>query len=148
MRGTFFLLNLAFNAAMWALFTAALTRADSTTRVSIVNVSANFMVTALLGWMVFAEKLNAMWWGGAALLACGNVVIGRREEGKKPGGSSGLDESTREAVEREGLLDTDDRDGQALVDLDDSNDAREGDIRDGHDDARRLRRAEEADAPL
>jgi multidrug transporter EmrE-like cation transporter len=113
-RGTFFLLNLAFNAAMWALFTAALTRADSTTRVSIVNVSANFVITAMLGWMVFGEKLSGLWFLGAGLLAVGNVVIGRREEGKKPGGSGsmGLDESVGEAElrgeeegeEAEGLL--------------------------------------------
>ena len=30
-----------------------------------------------------------MWWAGAGLLAAGNVVIGRREEGEKPGGSIG-----------------------------------------------------------
>lgn len=151
MRGTFFLLNLAFNAAMWALFTAALTRADSTTRVSIVNVSANFMVTAVLGWMIFSEKLNGMWWGGASLLAVGNVVIGRREEGKKPGGASGLDETVEEAEESEGLLGRrgdgeGDRDGEVLVELDEQSAAPEG--RAGVDDARRLRRAEEADSPI
>ncbi|KAK5449799.1 hypothetical protein LTS15_008371 [Exophiala xenobiotica] len=106
-RGTFFLLNLAFNAAMWALFTAALTRADSTTRVSIVNVSANFVITAMLGWMVFGEKLSGLWFLGAGLLAVGNVVIGRREEGKKsPGGSGsgrmGLDEAELRGEEEEG----------------------------------------------
>ncbi|KAK5059998.1 hypothetical protein LTR84_009882 [Exophiala bonariae] len=140
-RGTFFLLNLAFNAAMWALFTAALTRADSTTRVSIVNVSANFVVTAVLGWMIFSEKLNGMWWGGASLLAIGNVVIGRREEGKKPGGTSGLDETALEAEEGEGLLGRrGDGDGDdLLVELDDTA---------APDDSRRLRRAEEADAPI
>lgn len=142
-RGTFFLLNLAFNAAMWALFTAALTRADSTTRVSIVNVSANFVVTAVLGWMIFSEKLNGMWWGGASLLAAGNVVIGRREEGKKPGGSSGLDETTGEAEESEGLLRTS-GDGDILVELDDA--AAQG--RGGNDEHRRMKRAEEADAPI
>lgn len=135
-RGTFFLLNLAFNAAMWALFTAALTRADSTTRVSIVNVSANFMITAILGWMIFSEKLNGMWWGGASLLAVGNVVIGRREEGQKPGGSVGLDESAREAEEAEGLL------GRGEVELED---ATGGSRSEEHT---RLKRAEEADDPI
>ncbi|CAL8578524.1 hypothetical protein XPA_004297 [Xanthoria parietina] len=80
-RGTFFLLNLAFNALMWALFTAALTRASSTTRVSIINTSSNFLITALLGLMIFSEKLPPLWWVGAAGLVVGNVVIGRREEG-------------------------------------------------------------------
>ena len=73
-------MNLAFNAIMWTLFTAALTRASSTTRVSIINTSANFMLTAFSGWMVFGERLPGLWWLGAAGLVVGNVVIGRREE--------------------------------------------------------------------
>lgn len=129
---------------MWALFTAALTRADSTTRVSIINVSANFMVTAVLGWMIFSEKLTAMWWGGASLLAMGNVIIGRREEGKKPGGSVGLDESAREAEEAEGLLD--ERAESSLVELDDATQTDQGAR--SSNEQRRLRRAEEADAPI
>ncbi|KAL8857465.1 MAG: hypothetical protein Q9178_005959 [Gyalolechia marmorata] len=79
-RGSFFLLNLAFNALMWALFTSALTRASSTTRVSIINTSSNFLITALLGLMIFSEKLPPLWWVGAAGLVVGTVVIGRREE--------------------------------------------------------------------
>ncbi|KEF53130.1 uncharacterized protein A1O9_11038 [Exophiala aquamarina CBS 119918] len=147
-RGTFFLLNLAFNAAMWALFTAALTRADSTTRVSIVNVSANFMITAVLGWIIFSEKLNGLWWGGASLLAIGNVVIGRREEAKKPGGPSGLDETAGQAVESEGLLRTS-GDGEDLLELDNTADSTSPRLgRGGADDYRRLKRAEEADSPL
>lgn len=65
---------------MWTLFTKALTRATSTTRVSVVNTSANFMLTALLGLLIFGEALPPLWWVGAALLVVGNVVIGRREE--------------------------------------------------------------------
>ncbi len=65
---------------MWALFTSALTRASSTTRVSIVNTSSNFLLTALLGLIIFAEKLPGLWWLGAALLVAGNVVIGARKE--------------------------------------------------------------------
>ncbi|MCJ1470594.1 hypothetical protein MMC07_009240 [Pseudocyphellaria aurata] len=79
-RATCFLLNLAFNALMWALFTAALTRASSTTRVSIINTSSNFMLTALLGLIVFGERLPPLWWLGAGFLVAGNVVIGRRQE--------------------------------------------------------------------
>lgn len=74
----------------------------------------------------------------------GNVVIGRREEGKKPGGTSGLDETALEAEEGEGLL-ARRRDGGAddvLVELDEAAAAATP------DDSRRLRRAEEADAPI
>lgn len=95
---------------MWALFTAALTRGSSTTRVSIINVSSNFFITAILGAIIFSEKLPLGWWCGAGLLAAGNVVIGRREEAEKPGGTTGLDQTAREAEEAEGLLGQDSHD--------------------------------------
>ncbi|KAL2044408.1 hypothetical protein N7G274_003113 [Stereocaulon virgatum] len=88
-RAFFFSMNLAFNALMWAFFTNALTRASSTTRVSIINTSANFMLTAFAGWMVFGERLPPLWWVGAAGLVVGNVVIGRREEEEGGGGEGG-----------------------------------------------------------
>ncbi|KAF2188279.1 hypothetical protein K469DRAFT_567022 [Zopfia rhizophila CBS 207.26] len=84
-RGLFFALNLVFNAVMWGLFTRALTLATSTVRVSVINTSANFMITAILGTLIFSEALPGMWWLGAALLVAGSVIIGRREEGNKAG---------------------------------------------------------------
>lgn len=87
---------------MWFLFTAALTRASSTTRVSIVNTSTNFILTALLGLAMFGEKLPPLWWVGAAGLVVGNVVIGRREEGgEKRMGKGGDAEGKGEPVEEE-----------------------------------------------
>ncbi len=65
---------------MWTLFTKALARGTSTTQVSIINTSANFMITAFLGFFIFTESLPPLWWLGAALLVAGNVIIGRREE--------------------------------------------------------------------
>lgn len=72
---------------MWTLFTKALARGTSTTQVSIINTSSNFMITAVLGFIIFSESLPPLWWLGAALLVAGNVIIGRREEdeGTKPG---------------------------------------------------------------
>ncbi|KAF2496721.1 hypothetical protein BU16DRAFT_507341 [Lophium mytilinum] len=84
-RGLFFALNLLFNAIMWGLFTRALTLASSTVRVSIINTSANFMLTAVLGALIFSESLPGVWWIGAAMLVAGSVIIGSREEGKKTG---------------------------------------------------------------
>ena len=54
---SFFGMNLLFNAIMWGLFTRALTLASSTVRVSVINTSANFMLTAVLGWIIFHESL-------------------------------------------------------------------------------------------
>ncbi|KAK0277848.1 hypothetical protein LTR35_009684 [Friedmanniomyces endolithicus] len=87
-RGFFFLMNLAFNAVMWGLFTRALTLASSTVRVSIINTSANFMLTAVLGAVIFRESLPGLWWLGASLLVAGSVIIGRREEGKEVTGTA------------------------------------------------------------
>jgi drug/metabolite transporter (DMT)-like permease len=79
-RGLFFAMNLLCNAIMWILFTRALTLANSTTQVAILNTSANFMVTALLGMLVFSEGLPLLWWVGAAFLVAGSVIIGLREQ--------------------------------------------------------------------
>ncbi|KAF1955845.1 hypothetical protein CC80DRAFT_390574, partial [Byssothecium circinans] len=80
-RGLFFALNLLFNAIMWGLFTRALTLASSTVRVSVINTSANFMITAILGLLIFSESLPGLWWIGASMLVAGSVIIGRRDEG-------------------------------------------------------------------
>lgn len=81
-RGLFFALNLTFNGVMWTLFTKALARGTSTTQVSIMNTSTNFMVTALLGALIFSEALPPLWWAGAALLVAGNVIVGRKDGAK------------------------------------------------------------------
>lgn len=92
----FFGLNLIFNGVMWTLFTQALAKGNSTTQVSIMNTSSNFMITALLGLIIFSESLPPLWWVGAALLVAGNVIIGSQDESDKsksdepPSGQDGL----------------------------------------------------------
>ncbi|KGQ01747.1 hypothetical protein PAAG_11465 [Paracoccidioides lutzii Pb01] len=85
-RALSFALNLLSNGMMWALFTRALTASASSTKVAITNTTANFLLTALLGMAVFGEKVDALWWVGAALMAGGCVIVGMREgegEGRK-----------------------------------------------------------------
>ncbi|KAK4448067.1 hypothetical protein QBC34DRAFT_408068 [Podospora aff. communis PSN243] len=76
---------------MWALFTKALTRGNSTTQVSIINTSSNFVITAILGFVIFSEALPPLWWLGAAMLVAGNVITGSKDEGKKPGDETAID---------------------------------------------------------
>jgi len=98
-RGIFFGLNLVCNGVMWAFFTKALTRGHSTTQVSIINTSSNFVITAILGFVIFSEALPPLWWLGAAMLAAGNVIAGRKDEGSNPGvneADSGSSESRAE----------------------------------------------------
>lgn len=92
---------------MWALFTKALARGTSTTQVSILNTSSNFMITALLGLIIFSESLPPLWFLGAGLLVAGNVIIGRRDEGE----DSNKAADDEEHGTREGYADGDERGG-------------------------------------
>lgn len=68
---------------MWTLFTTALARGTSATQVSIINTSTNFIITAMLGMLIFSEKLPSLWWAGASLLIVGNVIAGRKNDGEE-----------------------------------------------------------------
>lgn len=68
---------------MWTLFTKALARGTSTTQVSILNTTSNFIFTAILGFLIFSETLPQLWFIGASLMVIGNVIIGRREENQE-----------------------------------------------------------------
>lgn len=126
---------------MWTLFTKALARGTSTVQVSIINTSSNFMLTAVLGFIIFSESLPPLWFLGAAMLVAGNVIIGRREEEEK-GGSSGNDiengEGRRrgsEGEEREELLGEELELGGVAVDVEDERNKRDDDVLDlGLDD--------------
>lgn len=117
----FFALNLTFNAIMWSLFTTALARGTSTTQVSIMNTSANFMLTAFMGWAIFSEALPGMWWAGATCLVAGNVIIGRKDEskGEDDAGYSAVPqgEDTQAEGEAQGRKDDEDEDVIDLGDL-------------------------------
>lgn len=86
----FFGLNVLSNIIMWALFTRALTAASSATQVTITNTSANFLVTALLGMMVFSERVAPLWWLGATIMAAGCIIVGMREDGKSQDGTTAI----------------------------------------------------------
>ncbi|EED22119.1 conserved hypothetical protein [Talaromyces stipitatus ATCC 10500] len=79
-RAICFGLNLLSNFIMWALFTRALTAAPSTTKVSITNTSANFLVTAVLGMIVFRERVGGLWWLGAVMMGAGCILVGMRDD--------------------------------------------------------------------
>ncbi|KAI1277968.1 hypothetical protein F5Y07DRAFT_398113 [Xylaria sp. FL0933] len=96
-RCAFFGLNILFNIIMWTLFTQALAKGNSTTQVSIMNTSTNFMISALLGLAIFAESLPPLWWAGATLLVAGNVILGRKD-----GESGGIDAEADAHAQHEG----------------------------------------------
>ncbi|CAE7200538.1 hypothetical protein CFE70_008086 [Pyrenophora teres f. teres 0-1] len=131
-RSLFFGMNLLFNAIMWGLFTRALTLASSTVRVSIINTSANFIVTAVLSFFIFRESLPGLWWLGAAMLVAGSVIIGMREETEK----KSVVATTGEAplLDRDADAGTDgyrdEDEGEDIVELDSVKDTQSGESSD------------------
>ncbi|KAG0202420.1 hypothetical protein BGX28_005052 [Mortierella sp. GBA30] len=67
------------NAAMWTLFTKALNRSHSSATVTVINSAANFCLTAVLGYVLFAEPLAMQWWFGASLIVLGSVLVSSDE---------------------------------------------------------------------
>ncbi|DAA72907.1 TPA_exp: Uncharacterized protein A8136_4832 [Trichophyton benhamiae CBS 112371] len=109
-RAAFFGLNLFSNFIMWTLFTRALTASPSTTKVTITNTTANFLVTGVLGMLVFREKVNAQWLIGATLMAAGCIIVGMREKQKEesPRTSAGVNEGEDIGLAGNRKLDEDD----------------------------------------
>lgn len=58
-------------------------------RVSVINTSANFVITAVMSALIFSENLPGLWWLGAAMLVAGSVIVGMREEGEGKVGVAG-----------------------------------------------------------
>ena len=100
-------MNLLFNAIMWGLFTRALTLASSTVRVSVINTSANFMITAVMSALIFSENLPGLWWVGAAMLVAGSVIVGRREEGETKELGAGTGEGEASLLNSQGAANED-----------------------------------------
>ncbi|RKP38804.1 hypothetical protein BJ085DRAFT_1898, partial [Dimargaris cristalligena] len=63
------------NILMWALFSKALHKADSSITVTVYNTAVNFFLTALLGNLVFGEPLSLRWWFGSSLILLGTVLM-------------------------------------------------------------------------
>lgn len=95
---------------MWTLFTQALAKGNSTTQVSIMNTSTNFMFTALLGFVIFSESLPPLWWLGAAMLVAGNVIIGRKDAGEEDAEEGDNDDAESQTMEPFGTAEGEYRD--------------------------------------
>lgn len=91
-----------------------------------MNTSANFLVTAILGMLVFSENVGGLWWLGAAGMGMGCIIVGMRDEGNKG-------EAKAEDRERDGDGDGD----EAAILLGGERESLDG--RDGGDERRKER---------
>eukprot|EP00696_Hemimastix_kukwesjijk_P004082 gnl/Hemi2/15023_TR5071_c0_g1_i1.p2 gnl/Hemi2/15023_TR5071_c0_g1~~gnl/Hemi2/15023_TR5071_c0_g1_i1.p2 ORF type:complete len:153 (+),score=52.39 gnl/Hemi2/15023_TR5071_c0_g1_i1:46-459(+) len=63
------------NVVMVNVLAKSLNRTDSTASSMLLNNAANFLLTALLGWLFFRETLTRTWLVGAGLMLIGSFLI-------------------------------------------------------------------------
>ncbi|KAK6174775.1 hypothetical protein SNE40_017988 [Patella caerulea] len=64
------------NALMWTLFTKSLQHLPSL-HATITNTAANFLVSAIIGKVLFGEVLELLWWIGSLFILLGLLLIHR-----------------------------------------------------------------------
>ncbi|KAL3860749.1 hypothetical protein ACJMK2_010824 [Sinanodonta woodiana] len=64
-----------FNALMWTFYTKSLQFCRSTVEATVTNTAANFLLTAVIGFMLFGEHLSVKWWLGSCLILTGLWLI-------------------------------------------------------------------------
>ncbi|KAL0477579.1 hypothetical protein AKO1_015425 [Acrasis kona] len=75
-----FVLNIILTVFMMGFSAQAMLHL-STLTATVINVSANFVLTAALGWLIFNEHLSMQWMIGAQIIMLGVFLIIRGESG-------------------------------------------------------------------
>ncbi|XP_049673213.1 transmembrane protein 42 [Accipiter gentilis] len=65
----------ACNAMMWTVFAKALRLSSSSAAASVTTTASNFISSAILGKLLFAETWTPLWWVGLAVTLCGLVLL-------------------------------------------------------------------------
>ena len=73
-RGLLLLAMVVINSLAMAQFIAAMRRAGTTSG-TVVTTGANFLATAVAGWLVFSEPINTRWCVGAATIVLGIALM-------------------------------------------------------------------------
>lgn len=74
-------LMLISNAMVWRYFVKGLHSSNASTLVpTVISTASNFIVSALLGCLIFNENTNTTWWIGAVMIMSGLFCIISEEE--------------------------------------------------------------------
>ncbi|KAK3086214.1 hypothetical protein FSP39_015316 [Pinctada imbricata] len=71
------------NGLMWILFTKSMQYSISTVEATVTNTASNFLVTAILGCLIFGEVLSPRWFMGSVFIVCGLLLIHRSGDKEK-----------------------------------------------------------------
>lgn len=75
LRGLLFLLTLASNGCMVAVYSRALQDSPTSAEASLVSTASNLLLTATTSSLFLGETLSLEWWIGALLIVVGSYLV-------------------------------------------------------------------------
>ncbi|XP_023556411.1 transmembrane protein 42 [Octodon degus] len=66
------------NSLMWTFFSRGLSFSMSSAIASVTVTFANILSSALLGYALYGECQEVLWWGGVFLILCGLTLMHRK----------------------------------------------------------------------
>lgn len=74
LQAVFVILTLILNSVMWTVFVESMQYLGSS-EAMVLNIGTNIFVSAMCGWLFFAEHLTITWWLGACFIISGLSVL-------------------------------------------------------------------------
>eukprot|EP01086_Lenisia_limosa_P007395 TRINITY_DN2709_c0_g1_i1.p1 TRINITY_DN2709_c0_g1~~TRINITY_DN2709_c0_g1_i1.p1 ORF type:complete len:148 (+),score=11.03 TRINITY_DN2709_c0_g1_i1:157-600(+) len=71
------------NVFMWLAFSQALAMGSSSTECTAINMTANFLTSAVVGVVLFGEMLSPLWFLGSAFVLLGLLHLSGGKDGKE-----------------------------------------------------------------
>ncbi|KAH3760029.1 hypothetical protein Pelo_8105 [Pelomyxa schiedti] len=75
-------ISVAVNGLGATLFASALDMSDSSLRVTALSFSSNFVLTGVVGWLLFHEGIGLKWVCGSALILAGVGILSKQQQHK------------------------------------------------------------------
>ncbi|KAM5292107.1 transmembrane protein 42 [Ctenodactylus gundi] len=69
---------LSTNSLMWTFFSRGLSFSMSSALASVTVTFSNILSSAFLGYLLYGECQEVLWWGGVFLILCGLTLVHRK----------------------------------------------------------------------
>ncbi|XP_006765171.1 PREDICTED: transmembrane protein 42, partial [Myotis davidii] len=66
------------NSLMWTFFSRGLSFSMSSAIASVTVTFSNILSSAALGFVLYGESQEVLWWGGVFLILCGLILVHRK----------------------------------------------------------------------
>lgn len=75
LRILFFILMLICNANVWTLYVKALQSASSSLVATVTSTATNYILSAIIGILIFKEVTSLLWWTGIGFIISGLLLV-------------------------------------------------------------------------